>query len=90
VDDIVLDAVLDAALAGIGSALETKPEGFPNKPMLRASTFKAIKAQYEGDEETGAAMAQAVADAFFGSDEALTGLLDQVGYKLEGSKIVPA
>ena len=77
------EAVLTAAQNGLAAALEKNPNGCP-KVLLRTAVFTSVKGS-EGED-----MAKAVADTFFSSDDALKGLLSQVGYDLKGPKVVPA
>ena len=76
------EAIKAAALNGIATVLEKHPGGCP-KLIFRTQTFKVI-----GDSE-GAEMAQAVVETYFQSDESLGGLIAEVGYTLDGGKVVP-
>lgn len=75
--------VQTAALNGISSVLEKKPEG-TSKLLLRTGTFSAVKA-VSGDD-----MANAVLESFFADDATLGSLLGQVGYTLNGAMVKPA
>lgn len=72
-----------AAQNGISSVLEKNPNGLLKLP-LRTSTFKAVSAS------SGEEMANAVLEAYFSSDEALNGILGQLGYKVVGTSVKPA
>ena len=76
------DEIRKLALSGIASVLEANPKGCA-KLKLRTGTFKAIEGQ-------NPELVQAVVDTFFGpsSDEELNGLLNELGYGLNGSTVV--
>lgn len=79
------ETVLTAATNGIASVL-TKPANAKGmvKLMLKTQTFKAVK-DAESDE-----MAQKVANHFFGADDsALSSLLSELSFKLNGTRIDP-
>lgn len=73
------DDVATAAVNAVSAVLEKAPNGL-TKVKLRVDVFKAI---------TDADMKQAVTDAYFSSDDALNGLLGQVGYVIKGVQVVP-
>lgn len=76
--------VLNGAINGISAVLgEEKNANGCTKLLLRTSTFKAVNAAAGGE------MAQAVIDTFFGSDEALNGVLNQLGYAVVGTNVKP-
>lgn len=77
------DDVRTAALNGISAVLEKNPNGCV-KLQLRTGSFKAIS------ETAGAEMASAVIDTFFSSDDALNGVLGDIGYVVKGQQIVVA
>lgn len=77
------EATLTAAQAGASAVLESRPTGC-TKLMLRTGTFKAVKDANDAD------VANAVIEAYFGSDAALNGLLGDLGYKVVGSEVKPA
>ena len=79
----VEDEILIAAQSGISSVLEQKPDGCP-KLALRTGCFKYIK-----DTLKNADMAQAVIEAYFGTDEALEGVVSQLGYTVSGPMVKP-
>jgi hypothetical protein len=72
--------VMTAAVNGVSAVLEKNPQGV-SKLLMRTGTFKAV-----GDA-VGAEMAQAVIDTFFGNDEALNSVLNQVGYGIAGAQV---
>jgi hypothetical protein len=79
------DATYTAAVNGIAFVLSKaqNAKGMP-KLMLKTGTFKAVT-----DAESGA-MAQSVADTFFGADEtALANILDELGFSVNGVRIEP-
>ncbi len=77
------DAIQTAAINGISSILEKKPDGCP-KMLLRTGTFKSV------GESEGADMAQAVIENYFAAgDDALNEILSQISYTLDGGKVVP-
>lgn len=77
------EEIMASAINGVTAVIEKNPNGV-GKIILRTGTFKAVSAA-DGDE-----MAQAVIDTFFGSDDALNTVIEQLGYKVEGIKVVPA
>jgi hypothetical protein len=80
------DAIYTAAVNGIASVL-TKAQNAKGmvKLMLKTGTFKAVT-----DAESNA-VAQQVIDAYFGADEsALTGILNELGFTVNGTRVEPA
>ena len=75
------DDILNAAIAGASAVLEKNPNGCA-KLVMRTGTFKAVT-EAEGDD-----MANSVIETFFASDDAIDGLLGQLGYTLNGQKVV--
>lgn len=76
------DDVMEAAINGVTAVLEKNPNGV-GKMILKMGTFKSVTATV-GDE-----IAQAV-QSLINNDENLGMVIEQLGYKLEGQKIVPA
>lgn len=72
----------EAAVNAVGSVLEASPNGCA-KLLLKTKTFTAVK-EAHGDD-----MAQAVIDTYFGKDDDLNGLLNQLGYQVTGQQIKP-
>jgi hypothetical protein len=70
------------AITGISEALEKSPNGCP-RLLLRTQTFNAVKTKASED------MASAVIDTYFTADDALSGILGELGYKLAGVQIKP-
>lgn len=70
----------EAAVNAIGTVLEGSPNGLA-KLLLKTKTFTAVKAAH-GDD-----VAQSVIDTYFGSDNDLNGLLNQLGYGVVGQQI---
>lgn len=75
--------VQSAAISGVSKVLEAKPNGVP-KLVLRTSTFKEVNAEH------GQEMANQVINTYFGSDDALNGLLGEVGFVLANGQVKPA
>ena len=77
--------VRSAAINGISTVLEKKPNGCP-RLLLRTETFKIVKEAVSED------MAGAVISGFFeaGTEDALGGLLGELGYQLVSGQIKPA
>jgi len=77
----------EAANAGISAVLEKNLNGC-TKLMLRTGTFGAVKAATKNDD-----LASAIVDTYFSgtpaADEALTILLNTLGYTLSGGAIKP-
>jgi hypothetical protein len=69
------------AINAIASVLEKNPEGV-GKLILRTSTFKALSAKPE--------LAQKVISTYFGTDDALNGVLGMLGYNLQAGQVKPA
>ena len=78
------DAVTAAAVNAVGVILadEKYANGVP-KLILKTGVFKAI------EKSDGKEMAQAVTEAYFKTDEAMVGLLDQIEYQLVGTTVKP-
>lgn len=74
---------MEAALNGATTVLEKNINGL-SKLAFRTQTFTAVKAAY-GDD-----VAQAVQEGIFTDEGVLTGLLGQLGYKIEGTFVKPA
>lgn len=76
------DAVKAAAVNAIGTILADAryAKGCP-KLILKTGVFKAVEAS------EGKAMAQAVASAFFASDDQTSALLGEIGYVLAGTTV---
>lgn len=76
------DAVTTAAVNAVGAMLgeEKYANGIP-KLILKTGVFKAIE-KSEGKE-----MAQAVAEAYFKTDDLMVSLLEQIGYTLAGTTV---
>lgn len=74
--------IMAAAINGVTAVLEKNPNGV-GKMILKMGTFKAVTAS-DGD-----ALAQAV-QSFISDDAALGSVVEQLGYMVEGLKIVPA
>lgn len=72
----------DAAVQGVATVLGEAPDGL-FKVKLRSGTFQAVTKAYSGE------MAQSVLNTFFASDDALNGILGDVGYIVQGANIVP-
>lgn len=77
------DAIRSAALNGVSAFLEKNPKG-GTKLLLKVQTF--AHAKKNADDET----AQAVIDTFFDDDDALNGLLGDLGYKVSGGQVTAA
>lgn len=78
------EAVLQAAINAITAVLvQEKNKNGCQKLILRTGTFKAAKEA--GDE----AMAQAVIDTYFSSDEKLNSVLNELGYAVSGTSVKP-
>ncbi len=71
-----------AAIAVMSDLLGSTPQGM-SKLLFKNNTFKGVQAAY-GDD-----MAQAVLDSFFVSDDALTGVVGELGYGLKGPMVAP-
>lgn len=78
------DAVTAAAVNAVGVILadEKYTNGVP-KLILKTGVFKAV------EKSDGKEMAQAVTEAYFKTDEAMVGLLDQIEYQLVGTTVKP-
>lgn len=78
------DDILQAALGALGEILvkPTLANGGP-KLTVRTETFKWLK------ENGGEAVAQAVINTYFSSDDKLGELLNQVGYGVVGNRVQP-
>ena len=74
------DDIQTAAVNGLSAVLEKNLQGLPWL-QLRNQAFSAIKAT-NGDD-----MASAVTDTYFGSDDAINGLLGQLGYVKSGPAV---
>lgn len=79
--EVTEEDVMSAAIQGATDVLEANPEGC-TKIAIRTGTFKAVTAK------EGADMAQLVQETFFSSDEALNSVLNQLGYAVQGGKVV--
>lgn len=79
------EAVKMAAVNAIGTVLsdERYVKGCP-KLILKTGVFKAV------EETEGKPMAQAVASAFFANDAQIKGILEEIGYTLNGNKVEAA
>ena len=78
------DDLMAAALNGVSSVFEQeKYAGGILKILLRTMTFANVKST------VNEATAQAVIASFFNTDANLDTLISNVGYKVDGSKIVP-
>lgn len=75
------EEVMNAAITSISTVLEKNPNGV-KKLILRTSTFKEATTQYDQK------MAQSVVNTFFGSDDALNGVLNGLGYGVRGADVV--
>src|ERR1700675_483221 len=79
------DDVETAAITGISSVLE-----LPNyakgvgKLILRTSTFKSVSGA------NGQEVAQKVINTYFSSDDTLNSILNSLGYKVQGTQVIPA
>ncbi len=71
-----------AAQNAVSNVLGKYPNGC-TKLVLKTQVFPALK------KSDGDVMAQAVVSTFFGDDETLSGLLEGLRHKLDGSKVVP-
>lgn len=78
-DDDVQTAAIDSVAAVLGGS----PAGVL-KAILKTKTFNHAKETF-GDD-----MAQAVVDTYFSTDANLATVLDQLEYKIQGLKVVPA
>lgn len=76
------DEVQDAALSAVTTILEAEPAG-TTKLKLRMGVFKAVNAA-GGDQ-----LAQSVINTYFSSDDALNGLLGELGYQVAGTAVKP-
>lgn len=74
------EEVMEAAVAGMTVVLTDSPDGCPQL-ALRTKTFAHIKKAYSED------MANAVANTFFGTTEAINSILEQLGYKSDGKAV---
>jgi hypothetical protein len=81
----VTTAAQSAAAEVLTKAVTPKnPTGKMNRLLFRTSVFSAVKATYSDE------VAQAVANSFFTTDDALNSLLGALGYKLTGADVAPA
>lgn len=71
-----------SALNAVAAVLEKSPNGC-TKVALRTGTFKSLN-DTAGDE-----MAQAVLDTYFGSDDTLNALVNQLEYSVQGVMVKP-
>jgi hypothetical protein len=77
------EAVKVAAINAVSAVLgQAQFANGTTKLLLRANTFKALQGEPD--------MAQAVTNTFFSSDDALNGLLGELGYKVQGGSVVVA
>lgn len=83
-DAVDEDAVTAAAVNAVGTILgdEKYANGCP-KLILKTGVFKAVTTS------DGKAMAQAVTDAYFKTDDLMVALLDQIDYQLVGTTVKP-
>lgn len=82
--DVTTAAQSSAAEVLTKAVTPKNPTGKMNRVLFRASVFSAVKDTYSNE------VAQAVANAFFTTDNALNSLLGALGYKLTGADVVPA
>jgi hypothetical protein len=76
------DDVNTNAVNAISAVLEKNPNGL-KKLQLRTGTFKELNGT------VGQGMANKVLNEYFGSDKALNGVLNELGYTVKGIDIVP-
>lgn len=76
------DDLLSAAQTAAGSVIEGSADGVA-KLVLRTGTFKAAT------KVNGGEMAQRILDTYFKTDETLNALLGDLGYQVQGPRVVP-
>lgn len=77
------EELMELALQGATTVLEANVSGV-SKLQMKSGMFKAISADYEEE------IASQVINAFFKSDDDLNGVVNQLGYKVSGVKVVEA